>query len=90
MNYSAARLGTSNVFFGRSVTIKVQAYDRPERDLEAPWALVIATFKDHRCAPDQFPAPINDKGLKSKPRDLWLCPIWDPAGVDALFQPRGA
>jgi len=27
---------------------------------------------------------------KSKPHDLWLCPIWDPAGVDALFQPRGA
>lgn len=28
--------------------------------------------------------------FKSKPRDLWLCSIWDPAGVDALFQSRGA
>lgn len=28
--------------------------------------------------------------FKLKPRDLWLCSIWDPAGVDALFQPRGA
>ena len=35
---------------------------------------MIATFKtiDVR-RPDQFPAPINDPGLKSKPRDLWLC-----------------
>jgi hypothetical protein len=45
---------------------------------------VIATFEtiDMR-RPDQFPVPINAKGLKLKARDLWLCPIRDPASVDA-------
>jgi hypothetical protein len=75
--------------FVRQGPLRIAVYERSirlgslrvlDRDPEAPWSLTIAPERH------QFPAPImhdDDEGLRSKRRDLWLCPVWDPAGVDA-------
>jgi hypothetical protein len=79
--------------FGRSIRPRLPASNRtrPRGSLGARDSDLQDPSRPSMCAARINSRPRSmTRALNRSRATFWLCPIWDPAGVDALFQPPGA